>query len=59
MPSVNFTPGSNIALARKSAAMSLATILGESKYFGSGQKRRRVPLSFAGALPIFFSGSFT
>ena len=44
-PSVNFTPGSSIAFARSSAAMSAATICGESKYFGSGQKRTRVPVS--------------
>ena len=59
MPSVNFTPGSSIALARSSAARSAATIFGESKYFGSGQKRTRVPVSRGPAVPTFFSGSFT
>ena len=39
--------------------MSAGTIFGESKYFASGQKRTRVPLSRGPALPVFFSGSFT
>ena len=58
-PSVNFTPGSSIAFARISAAMSAATICGESKYFASGQKRTRVPLSRGPTVPIFLSGSLT
>ena len=39
--------------------MSATTICGESKYFGSGQNRTRVPLSRGPAVPILFSGSLT
>ena len=58
-PRVKRTPGSSIAFARSRAAMSAVTILGVSKYLGSGQKRMRVPDSRGAAGPIFFSGSFT
>src|SRR6185295_7819722 len=54
--SVTFRPGHSTALARSTCLRSLSRNLGESKYFGSGQKRTTVPVRDLGASPTFLSG---
>ena len=49
-------PGHSTAFARSTCFRRDSEIFGESKYFGSGQKRTRVPVCFFGTVPTASSG---
>ncbi|MNI81773.1 hypothetical protein D3C73_1384180 [compost metagenome] len=54
--SLTVRPGHSTALARSRCLSARTANLGVSKYFGSGQKRRRVPVFFLPTVPTTSSG---